>query len=104
MKKLLLTLVVVLFALSLTTLFAQEPAKEPEHAKKIEAVKHELLNLNTATEEQLVKLGLTPECAKEVIDARTKGLFKTVEDIKAIKCVEPMFDKIKDKVEVKEIK
>ena len=61
------------------------------------------VNLNTATKKELMTLdGIGDKKAEEIIKYREKTPFKKPEDIKNIKGVgDKLFDKIKDKVEVK---
>lgn len=61
------------------------------------------VNLNTATKKELMTLdGIGSKKAEEIIKYREKTPFQKPEDIKNIKGVgDKLFDKIKDKVEVK---
>lgn len=61
------------------------------------------VNLNTATKKELMTLdGIGDKKAEEIIKYREKTPFKKPEDIKNIKGVgDKLFDKIKDKIEVK---
>lgn len=61
------------------------------------------INLNTATKKELVSLeGIGDKKADEIIKYRTKTPFKKIEDIKNIKGIgDKLFEKIKDKIEVK---
>ena len=61
------------------------------------------VNLNTATKKELMTLdGIGDKKAEEIIKYREKTPFQKVEDIKNIKGIgDKLFDKIKDKVEVK---
>lgn len=63
------------------------------------------VNLNTATKKELMTLdGIGDKKAEEIIKYREKTPFKKPEDIKNIKGVgDKLFDKIKDKIEVKQI-
>lgn len=61
------------------------------------------VNLNTATKKELMTLdGIGSKKAEEIIKYREKTPFQKPEDIKNIKGIgDKLFDKIKDKVEVK---
>lgn len=61
------------------------------------------VNLNTATKKELMTLeGIGDKKAEEIIKYREKTPFKKPEDLKNIKGIgDKLFDKIKDKVEVK---
>ncbi len=61
------------------------------------------VNLNTATKKELMTLdGIGDKKAEEIIKYREKTPFQKPEDIKNIKGIgDKLFDKIKDKVEVK---
>ncbi len=62
------------------------------------------LNLNTATRDQLVAIGLSPSQALQVISHREKsGAFLQVEELMAVQQMNKQtFDKIRDKVMVDE--
>ncbi len=63
----------------------------------------ELININTASAEELDKLpGIGPSIAKAIIDYRTKnGPFKQIEDINDVKGIgDALFEKIKDLITV----
>ena len=61
------------------------------------------VNLNTATKKELMSLdGIGDKKAEEIIKYREKTPFKKAEDLKNIKGIgDKLFDKIKDKIEVK---
>ena len=61
------------------------------------------INLNTATKKELTTLdGIGDKKADEIIKYRTKTPFKKIEEIKNIKGIgDKLFEKIKDKIEVK---
>ena len=94
----LLGALLVVFAVS--TLVPNSDAGEK--AKK-EAKLEGVVNINTATAEQLQLLpGIGKKKAEEIIKYREeKGNFKAIEDIKNVKGVgEGLFDKIKDNIVV----
>ena len=61
------------------------------------------VNLNTASKKELMSLeGIGEKKAEEIIKYRTKTAFKKIEELKNIKGIgDKLFDKIKDKIEVK---
>lgn len=61
------------------------------------------VNLNTATKKELMTLdGIGDKKAEEIIKYREKTPFQKIEDLKNIKGIgDKLFDKIKDKIEVK---
>lgn len=61
------------------------------------------VNLNTASKKELMSLdGIGDKKAEEIIKYREKTPFTKPEDIKNIKGIgDKLFDKIKDKIEVK---
>lgn len=72
-------------------------AKKPV-AQKMEMKKMELVNINTATEEQLKKIpGVGDKIAKAIVEARKKvGKFKKLEDLKSVKGIgDKSFEKMK---------
>jgi competence protein ComEA len=110
MKKILCIMVVFAFLLgSVSLLYAAEPkekAKAEEKGKAAEPAKAAKVDINTATAEELCKLpGINKKIAEEIIAHRTKEPFKTIEDIKKVKGIgDKRYEKIKDQIEVKEIK
>ncbi len=72
-------------------------------AQKAKAPSTEKVNLNTATEEQLVTLpGVGPAMAKRIIEHRTKvGKFTKIEEILNVKGIgEKKFQRMKDRLVV----
>lgn len=61
------------------------------------------VNINTASKKELMSLdGIGSKKAEEIIKYREKTPFKKPEDIKNIKSIgDKLFDKIKDKIEIK---
>lgn len=61
------------------------------------------VNINTASKKELMSLdGIGSKKAEEIIKYREKTPFKKPEDIKNIKGIgDKLFDKIKDKIEIK---
>lgn len=101
MRKLVSVLgVLLLTAFTLSVLSASADAGEKAKKKaKLEGV----VNINTATSEQLQLLPLIgKKKAEEIIKYREKkGEFKAIEDIKNVKGVgDKLFDKIKDNIVV----
>lgn len=95
----------------LVTQAADQPAAPPAPAAPAPAapapvapapaVAKEVVNINTATVDQLALLkGIGPKLAKAIVDHRTKmGNFKAVEDLKMIKGIsDKLLAKIKDKI------
>lgn len=62
------------------------------------------INLNTASKKELMTLqGIGDKKADEIIKYRTKTPFKKIEELKNIKGIgAKLFEKIKDKIEVKQ--
>src|SRR6266508_5305 len=60
------------------------------------------VNLNTATQEELVALpGVGPAKAKAIIDYRTAHPFKSVEEVKNVRGIgDHMFESLKGKISV----
>ena len=60
------------------------------------------VNLNTATQEELVALpGIGPAKAKAIIDYRTAHPFKSIEEVKNVRGIgDHMFESLKGKVTV----
>jgi competence protein ComEA len=110
MKKILCVMVVFAFLLgSVFMTYAAEPkekAKAEEKGKAAEPAKVAKVDINKATEEELIKIsGIGPKLAKAIVEYRAKEPFKTIEDIKKVKGIsEKKFEKIKDMIEVKEMK
>lgn len=72
------------------------PAKM--EAKKMDMKKMELVNINTATEDQLKKIpGVGDKIAKAIVEARKKaGKFKKLEELKSVKGIgDKSFEKMK---------
>lgn len=72
-------------------------------AKNKSSTSSELINLNTADENELQKIrGVGPAVAKRIVDYREQnGKFKTIEDIKKVRGIgEKTFEKIKDSITV----
>ncbi len=101
MRKLVSVLgVLLLAAFSLSVLsVSADAAEEAKKEAKLEGV----VNINTATSEQLQLLhGIGEKKAEEIIKYRKeKGEFKAIEDIKNVKGIgDKMFEKIKDNIVV----
>jgi len=60
------------------------------------------LNLNTATQEELVSLpGLGPAKAKAIIDYRNAHPFKTIEEVKNVRGIgDHLYESLKEKITV----
>jgi competence protein ComEA len=60
------------------------------------------VNLNTATQEELVSLpGIGPAKAKAIIDYRTAHPFKSVDEVKNVRGIsDHLYESLKDKVTV----
>lgn len=70
-------------------------------SNEINSLRPELIDINTATEEELQKLtGIGPAKSKDIISYREKnGEFKNVEDIKKVKGIsDGTFEKIKESI------
>lgn len=110
MKKVLGLMVVFAFLLgSVFVMYAAEPkekAKAEEKAKASEPAKVAKVDINSASEAELAKIpGIGEKIAKAIVEHRAKEPFKTIEDIKKVKGIgEKKFEKIKDLIEVKEVK
>ncbi len=75
----------------------------PATAEEQSPAKVERLDLNKATEQQLVKLpGVGPAIARRIVEFREKnGPFKRVEDVMKVRGIgEKSFQKIKDRLRV----
>ncbi len=73
-------------------------------AKAKAASQHAVININTATEAQLVKLpGIGPKKAKRIVETRKRlGGFKRIEDIMKVKGIgEKTFQRIRKLITVK---
>ncbi|MBN2374422.1 helix-hairpin-helix domain-containing protein [bacterium] len=82
---------------------AAKAGKAAKEGKKF--VSEEKININTATEEELVKLKrIGPRLAKDIIEFREKnGPFKNIEDILKVKGIGPKFwEANKDRITVSE--
>jgi len=103
-KKIVSIMIVCAFLLgSVSTMYAAEPK---EKAKAAEPAKVAKVDINSATEADLTKIpGIGEKIAKAIVEYRAKEPFKTIEDIKKVKGIsDKKFAKIKDQIEVKEVK
>ncbi len=101
MRKLVYFLGVLLIAFAVSILVPNSDAGEEE--KKEEAKLEGVVNINTATSEQLQLLpGIGEKKAERIIKYRKKkGDFKAIEDIKNVKGIgDKLLEKIKDNIVV----
>lgn len=113
MKKIVLFATNILLVVVLTSGFSlaaeqKAPAAKPVVEKKIDATPvkaavEELLDINSATEEQLKKIaGIGDEVAKRIISGRP---YVKKDQLKSRKIVTPaLYDKIRDKIIAKQAK
>lgn len=76
----------------------EKKADKKVETKKMETKKMELVNINTATEEQLKNIpGVGDKIAKAIVEARKKaGKFKKLEELKSVKGIgDKSFEKMK---------
>ena len=88
-----------------------KPEKESEklneeqnetHKKEVIEESNKLINLNTATLEELMSLsGIGEEKAKSIIEYREKTIFKSIDEIKNVRGIgDAIFDKIKTSITI----
>lgn len=81
---------------------SQPAAEVPAQAGAAAAASQDLVNINTASKEELQTLsGIGEVMADRIIEYRSGTLFKSIEDIKSVKGIgDAIFDKIKDSITV----
>ncbi len=95
MRKILTAIAMVFLVLGVHPLMAAKAKAAPQH---------QLININTATEAQLVKLpGIGPKKARRIVETRKRlGGFKRVEDIMKVKGIgEKTFQRIRKLITVR---
>lgn len=88
---------------SVPTVISQEEKKEVLGVVTTGVVKSNLINLNTASLNQLMVLpGIGPAFGQRIIDYRNeKGGFKSIEEVKLVKGIgDKTYEKIKDRITI----